>query len=47
VVDAVGRMHELDNVYVADGSVFTSSGGGNPTVTIMALALRMARNMTV
>jgi hypothetical protein len=39
-------MHELDNVYVADGSVFVSSGGFNPTVTIMALALRMARHLT-
>jgi choline dehydrogenase-like flavoprotein len=43
VVDAHGRMHGLDNVYVADGSVFTSSGGFNPTLTIMALSLRMAR----
>ena len=43
VVDAHGRMHELDNVWLADGSVFASSGGGNPTPTIMALALRMAR----
>ena len=45
VVDPFGRMHELDNVYVADGSVFASSGGFNPTVTIMALALRMARHL--
>ena len=45
VVNSVGRMHELDNVYIGDGSVFTSSGGFNPTVTIMALALRMARNI--
>jgi choline dehydrogenase-like flavoprotein len=45
VVDAFGRMHELDNVYVGDGSVFTSAGGFNPTVTIMALALRMARQI--
>ena len=45
VVNAVGRMHEFDNVYVADGSVFTSAGGANPTVTIMALALRMARQI--
>jgi choline dehydrogenase-like flavoprotein len=43
VVDPVGRLHELDNVHVADGSVFVSSGGFNPTLTIMALALRMAR----
>ena len=46
VVDAWGRMHELDNVYVADGSVFTSSGGFNPTLTIMALSLRMARHLS-
>jgi choline dehydrogenase-like flavoprotein len=46
VVDAWGRMHELDNLYVADGSVFVSSGGFNPTLTIMALSLRMARHLT-
>jgi choline dehydrogenase-like flavoprotein len=45
VVDPWGRMHELDNVYVADGSVFVSSGGFNPTLTIMALSLRMARHL--
>jgi choline dehydrogenase-like flavoprotein len=45
VVDRWGRMHELDNVYVADGSVFVSSGGFNPTLTIMALSLRMARHL--
>ena len=38
-------MHELENVYVADGSVFVSSGGFNPTLTIMALSLRMARHL--
>jgi choline dehydrogenase-like flavoprotein len=38
-------MNELDNVYIADGSVFASSGGFNPTLTIMALSLRMARQM--
>jgi choline dehydrogenase-like flavoprotein len=45
VVDRWGRMHELDNVHVADGSVFASSGGFNPTLTIMALSLRMARHL--
>jgi choline dehydrogenase-like flavoprotein len=45
VVDRWGRMHELENVYVADGSVFVSSGGFNPTLTIMALSLRMARHL--
>ena len=45
VVDRWGRMHDLDNVYVADGSVFVSSGGFNPTLTIMALSLRMAHRI--
>ena len=46
VVDGFGRMHEIDNVVVADGSVFVSSGGFNPSLTIMALALRAARALT-
>ena len=45
VTDRFGRLHELDNVYVGDGSVFTSSGGFNPTLTIMALSLRMAEHV--
>ncbi|MGH2794691.1 MAG: GMC oxidoreductase, partial [Actinomycetota bacterium] len=43
VTDAHGRVHGLDNVLVADGSVFVSSGSHNPTLTIMATALRNAR----
>ena len=38
-------MHELDNVYIADGSTFVTAGGFNPTLTIMALALRTARHV--
>jgi choline dehydrogenase-like flavoprotein len=45
VVDPWGRIHDLDNVYLADGSVFVSAGGFNPTLTIMALSLRMARHL--
>ena len=45
VTDAHGRLHDVPNVIVADGSVFTSSGGANPTLTIMALALRAARSL--
>jgi choline dehydrogenase-like flavoprotein len=44
VVDRFGRMHDVENVFVGDGSVFTSSGGGNPSLTIMALSLRMAEH---
>ena len=46
VTDAYGRLHDLPNVVVADGSVFASSGGANPTLTIMALALRAARELS-
>ncbi|HEY7054055.1 MAG TPA: GMC family oxidoreductase [Mycobacterium sp.] len=45
VTDANGRMHQLDNVYVADGSVFVTSGCQNPTNTLMAVALRTARGL--
>lgn len=41
--DDVGRFHQLDNLFVADGSVFPTSGAHNPTLTIMATALRNAR----
>lgn len=43
VTDGDGRVHALANVVVADGSVFPTSGGHNPTLTIMATALRNAR----
>lgn len=46
VVDGNGRMHQMDNVYVADSSVFTTSGGSNPTQTVMAVALYIARGLT-
>jgi gluconate 2-dehydrogenase alpha chain len=42
VTDGQGRHHHLDNLFVADGAVFPSSGGHNPTLTIMATALRQA-----
>lgn len=42
VVDPFGRMHDAPNVVVCDGSVFPTSGAFNPTLTIMAVALRNA-----
>jgi choline dehydrogenase-like flavoprotein len=45
VADRFGRLHEVDNVILADASVFASAGGFNPTLTIMALALRAGRNL--
>jgi choline dehydrogenase-like flavoprotein len=35
-------MHEVDNLYVADSSFFVSSTAVNPTLTIVANALRVA-----
>jgi choline dehydrogenase-like flavoprotein len=36
------KLHEIDNVYVADSSFFVSSTAVNPTLTIIANALRVA-----
>jgi choline dehydrogenase-like flavoprotein len=43
VTDADGLFRGLDNVGVADASVFPTSGAHNPTLTLMAVALRNAR----
>jgi len=43
VTDAHGRLHALSNVMVSDASVFVTSGAHNPTLTLMATALRNAR----
>ncbi|MGH7286415.1 MAG: GMC oxidoreductase [Myxococcota bacterium] len=42
VCDGFGRMHDAENVVVCDGSLFPTSGAMNPTLTIMAVALRNA-----
>lgn len=42
VTDRWGQVHGIDNLYISDGSVMTSSGAENPTLTIVALALRQA-----
>jgi choline dehydrogenase-like flavoprotein len=41
VLDADCKAHELDNLYVADTSVFPSIGAVNPALTAMAIALRV------
>jgi gluconate 2-dehydrogenase alpha chain len=40
VTDAYGRLHDVPNVLVADSSVFPTSAGYGPTLTLVAMALR-------
>jgi choline dehydrogenase-like flavoprotein len=42
VVNKWGQTHQISNLFVADGSVFTTSAAENPTLTIVALAIRQA-----
>ncbi|GBO55412.1 glucose-methanol-choline oxidoreductase [Pseudanabaena sp. lw0831] len=39
------QTHDIDNLYVVDGSFFCSSGAVNPTLTIIANALRVAEHL--
>lgn len=45
VVNAFGQTHDIKNLFVSDGSQFTSGAGCNPTLTIVALAIRQADAM--
>jgi choline dehydrogenase-like flavoprotein len=45
VVNGWGRSHDVKNLFIVDGSIFTTSGGVNPTSTIQALALYIADQM--
>ena len=40
VVDQWGRVHDVPNLYIFDGSTWPTSAGMNPTATIAAVALR-------
>jgi choline dehydrogenase-like flavoprotein len=42
VTNRWGQTHDIDNLFVSDGSLFSSSAAGNPTLTIVALAIRQA-----
>jgi choline dehydrogenase-like flavoprotein len=42
VVDRNHRSHDVPNLFICDGSSFVTSGRGQPTMTIMALAFRAA-----
>ena len=45
VLDRNCKAHDLDNLYVVDGSFFPSSGAVNPSLTIIANALRVAEHL--
>jgi choline dehydrogenase-like flavoprotein len=45
VVNRWGRAHDLRNLFVADGSSFVTSSAANPTLTIVALAIRQAEHI--
>lgn len=45
VVDANSRVHDLGNLYIAGSSVFPTAGIANPTLTIVALAIRLADHL--
>ncbi len=45
VVDPDGRVHGADGLYVTGGSLFPTSGHAHPTLTIVALALRLADHL--
>jgi choline dehydrogenase-like flavoprotein len=45
VVDADCRVHGIDNLYIAGSSVFPTYGAAPPTLTIVALALRLAHHL--
>lgn len=45
VVNQFGQSHDIPNLFVSDGSVFTTGAAENPTLTIVALAIRQAEHM--
>jgi choline dehydrogenase-like flavoprotein len=42
VFDKHGRAHDIPNLFISDGSQFTTGAGENPTLTIVTLAIRQS-----
>ena len=47
VVNSQGKYHYLDNLYVIDGSIFPTSIGANPQLSIYGMACRLATGLAV
>ncbi len=45
VVDADCKVHGVDNLYVGGSSIYPSVGAANPTLTLVALAIRLADHL--
>ena len=45
VTNKWGQAHDIENLFVSDGSLFSSSAAANPTLTIVALAIRQAHHI--
>ena len=45
VVDKYHRTHDVPNLFICDGSSLVTSGRGQPTMTIMALAFRAGEHI--
>jgi len=45
VVNRWGQTHDIENLFISDGSQFTTGAAENPTLTIVALAIRQAEHL--
>ncbi len=45
VTDRAGRIHDVPNIYIADGSLLVNPGGANPSLTIQALAYWVSKHI--
>ena len=45
VCDKNGKSHDISNLFISDGSQFTTGAAENPTLTIVSLAIRQAEHI--